>query len=41
MKKIQNSLNSLDEGFEDDFVNLANDAIHSRLSTTSCLERLN
>lgn len=40
-KKFQNSLNTLDEGFEDAFLYLANDVIHSRLRTTNCLERLN
>ena len=40
-KKFQNSLNTLDEGFEDAFAYLANDIIHSRLKSTNCLERLN
>ena len=40
-KKFQNSLNTLDEGFEDAFAYLANDAIHSRLRSTNYLERLN
>lgn len=40
-KKFQNSLNSLDEGFEDAFAYLANYVIHNRLRTTNCLERLN
>lgn len=40
-KKFQNSLNTLDEGFEDAFAYLANDVIHSRLRSTNCLERLN
>lgn len=40
-KKFQNSLNTLDEGFEDACAYLANDVIHSRLRTTNCLERLN
>lgn len=39
--KYQNSLKTLDEGFEDAFVYLANDIIHSKLRTTNCLERLN
>jgi len=39
-QKFQNSLNILDEGFEDAFAYLANDAIHSRLRSTNCLERL-
>lgn len=40
-KKYLNSLNILDEGFEDAFAYLGNDVIHSRLKTTNCLERLN
>lgn len=40
-QKFQNSLNTLDEGFEDAFAYLANDVIHSRLRSTNCLERLN
>ena len=40
-KKFQNSLNTLDEGFEDAFAYLANYVIHSRLRSTNCLERLN
>lgn len=40
-KKLHNSLNALDEGFEDAFAYLANDIIHSRLKSTNCLERLN
>ena len=40
-KKFQNSLNTLDEGFEDAFAYLANDVIHSRLRSTNCLEILN
>ncbi|WP_106460016.1 IS256 family transposase [Anaerococcus sp. Marseille-P3915] len=40
-KKFQNSLNTLDEGFEDSFAYLATDVIHSRLRSTNCLERLN
>ena len=40
-KKFQNSLNALDEGFEDAFAYLANDVIHSRLRSTNCIERLN
>ncbi len=40
-KKFQNSLNTLDKGFEDAFAYLANDVIHSRLRSTNCLERLN
>lgn len=40
-KKFQNSLNTLDEGFEDAFAYLANDVIHSRIRSTNCLERLN
>lgn len=40
-KKYQNSLNTLDEGFEDAFAYLANHVIHSRLRSTNCLERLN
>ena len=40
-KKIQNYLNTLDEGFEDSFVYLATDIIHGRLNSTNCLERLN
>ncbi len=40
-KKYQNSLNVLDEGFEDAFSYLGNDIIHKRLRTTNCLERLN
>lgn len=39
--KYQNSLNTLDEGFEDAFAYLATDVIHSRLRSTNCLERLN
>ena len=38
-QKFQNSLNTLDEGFEDAFAYLANDVIHSRLRSTNCLER--
>ena len=40
-KKFQNSLDTLDKGFEDAFAYLANDVIHSRLRSTNCLERLN
>ena len=40
-KKFQNSVNTLDEGFEDTFAYLANDVIHSRLKSTNCIERLN
>lgn len=40
-KIFQNSLNTLDEGFEDAFAYLASDVIHSRLRKTNCLERLN
>lgn len=40
-KKYLNSLEALDEEFEDVFAYLANDVIHSRLRTTNCLERLN
>ena len=40
-KKIQNSLDTLDEGFEDSFVYLSTDVINSRLKSTNCLERLN
>ena len=40
-KKFQNLLNTLNEGFEDTFVYLANDIIHSRLRSTNCSERLN
>ena len=40
-KKFQNSLNTLDEGFEDVFAYLVNDVVHSRLRSTNCLERLN
>ena len=40
-KKYQNSLKTLDEGFEDAFAYLANDVIHSRLRSTNCLERVN
>lgn len=40
-KKFKNSLNSLDDGFEDAFAYLVNDVIHSRLRTNNCLERLN
>lgn len=40
-KKYQNSLNTLDEGFEDAFAYLANDVIHGRLKSTNCLERVN
>ncbi len=40
-KKFQNSLDTLDEGFEDAFAYLATDVIHSRLKSTNCLERLN
>ncbi|WP_243342971.1 IS256 family transposase [Anaerococcus sp. AGMB09787] len=40
-KKYQNSLKTLDEGFEDAFAYLANDIIHSRLRSTNCIERLN
>lgn len=39
--KYQNSLNTLDEGFEDAFAYLATIVIHSRLRSTNCLERLN
>ena len=39
--KYQNSLSTLDEGFEDAFAYLATDVIHSRLRSTNCLERLN
>ena len=40
-KKFQNSLNTLDEGFEDAFAYLANEVVHSRLRSTNCLERIN
>lgn len=40
-KKYQNSLNVLDEGFEDAFTYLNNEEIHTRLKSTNCLERLN
>ncbi len=40
-KKFQNSLSTLDEGFEDAFAYLATDVIHSRLKSTNCLERVN
>ena len=40
-KKYLNSLEALDEEFEEAFAYLANDVIHSRLRTTNCLERLN
>ncbi len=40
-KKFQNSLNTLDEGFEDAFAYLANEVVHSRLRSTNCPERLN
>lgn len=40
-KKFKNSLNSLDDGFEDAFAYLVNDVIYSRLRTNNCLERLN
>ena len=40
-KKFKNSLNTLDEGFEDAFAYLATDVIHSRLRSTNCIERLN
>lgn len=40
-KKYQNSLNVLDEGFEDVFTYLNNEEIHTRLKSTNCLERLN
>ncbi len=40
-KKYQNSLKTLNEGFEDAFSYLANNVIHSRLRSTNCLERLN
>ncbi len=39
--KLQNSLNTPDEGFEDAFSYLANEVIHNRLKSTNCLERLN
>ena len=40
-KKFQNLLNTLNEGFEDTFVYLANDVIQGRLRSTNCSERLN
>ncbi len=40
-QKIQNSLSTLDEGFEDAFAYLANYVIHSKLRLTNCLDRLN
>ena len=40
-KKFQNSLNTLDEGFEDAFAYLANEVVHSRLRSTNCLEIIN
>ena len=40
-KKLQNSLNTLDEGFDDAFAYLAKDVIHSILRSTNFLERLN
>lgn len=40
-KKYQNSLNVLDEGFEDAFTYLNNEEIHTRLKSTNCVERLN
>ncbi len=40
-KKFKNSLNTLDEGFEDAFAYLANDVIHSRLRSTNCSKILN
>ncbi len=40
-KKFQNSLNILDEGFEDAFAYLANEVVHSRLRSTNCPERIN
>lgn len=40
-KKLLNNLNVLDEGFEDSFVYLTNDIVHSRLKSTNCLKRLN
>ena len=39
--KYQNSLNILDEGFEDAFAYLANEVVHSRLRSTNCPERIN
>lgn len=40
-KKFQNSLDTLDEGFEYTFAYLTNETINSRRRTTNCLERLN
>ena len=40
-KKLQNSLDTLDEGFENPFAYLATDIINSRLKSTNCFERLN
>ena len=40
-KKYQNSLNTLDEGFEDSICYLSIRNSHSRLKTTNCLKRLN
>lgn len=40
-KKFQNSLDTLDEGFEYTFAYLTNETINSRCRTTNCLERLN
>lgn len=40
-KKYQNSIGTLDEGFEDSFAYLATVVIHSRLRSTNCLVRLN
>ncbi len=37
-KKFQNSLNILDEGFEDTFAYLANDKIHNRLRSIDSLK---
>lgn len=40
-KKFQNSLDTLDEGFEYTFAYLTNETINSKRRTTNCLERLN
>lgn len=40
-KKFQNSLYTLDEGFEYTFAYLTNETINSRRITNNCLERLN
>lgn len=39
--KLYNSINILDEGFEDSFAYLENGIIHNRLKSTNYIERLN